>query len=193
MITLADGAATGASYQFNGTDGWNYSGVSVFSAGDVGGDGKDDLIVGAPGANPGGIRCLILSADLALYDSSDGVTEGPEILSVDRQTHTAVGIEACVRARVQGRIDLEAESQVTPVDAGGVRGGCTERTVGQGQIAVLVVAEEGSAVVGSGAVPVEVTNAQRRSGRGALRCVVVDIDRAPVAQARVCGKGTSKL
>ena len=39
----------------NGIDGYDYSGTSVSSAGDVNGDGYDDLIIGANGGTPNGV------------------------------------------------------------------------------------------------------------------------------------------
>jgi hypothetical protein len=41
-------------FVLNGIDADDYSGVSVSSAGDVNGDGVDDVIIGAPGADPNG-------------------------------------------------------------------------------------------------------------------------------------------
>ncbi len=41
-------------FVLNGIDAGDYSGYSVSSAGDVNGDGFDDLIIGAPGADPSG-------------------------------------------------------------------------------------------------------------------------------------------
>ena len=45
-------------FALNGIDTGDRSGVSVSSAGDVNGDGYDDLIIGAPGADPNGARAL---------------------------------------------------------------------------------------------------------------------------------------
>ena len=41
-------------FQINGIDAGDYSGISVSSAGDVNGDGIDDLIIGALNADPDG-------------------------------------------------------------------------------------------------------------------------------------------
>ena len=44
-------------FRLDGIDAIDCSGSSVAAAGDVNGDGFDDLIVGAPGADPDGVRC----------------------------------------------------------------------------------------------------------------------------------------
>ena len=41
-------------FVLNGIDAYDTSGISVSAAGDVNGDGFDDLIIGAPGGDPGG-------------------------------------------------------------------------------------------------------------------------------------------
>ncbi|WP_415401725.1 beta strand repeat-containing protein [Tateyamaria sp. SN3-11] len=76
-ISLGDVAGTGGSYQFNGADMDDQSGVSISSAGDVDGDGLDDLIIGSSIADGGGFNSgesyLILARDLAALDgNSDG-------------------------------------------------------------------------------------------------------------------------
>ncbi|MGD1874871.1 MAG: FG-GAP-like repeat-containing protein [Mastigocoleus sp.] len=45
---------------FNGADTGNNNGISVGSAGDINGDGKDDLIVGSPGANKSAGQSYVL-------------------------------------------------------------------------------------------------------------------------------------
>ncbi|MCA9054743.1 MAG: FG-GAP repeat protein, partial [Planctomycetaceae bacterium] len=66
-------------YIFEGIDGGDYSGRSVSSAGDVNGDGLDDLLIGAFGADPGsparggaGESYLVFggAANLALLDDA---------------------------------------------------------------------------------------------------------------------------
>jgi hypothetical protein len=54
-LDLADLGSTLAGAMFNGITNSDRSGVSVSSAGDVNGDGLDDLLIGAYRASPGGI------------------------------------------------------------------------------------------------------------------------------------------
>ncbi|MCP3993629.1 MAG: hypothetical protein GY722_00990, partial [bacterium] len=80
-IWLAKVAATGTSYEFVGEAGDDYSGYSVSSAGDVDGDGNDDLLIGAYEADDGGgtgsgSTYLIFAAGLAALNSAGGATEG---------------------------------------------------------------------------------------------------------------------
>ena len=57
---MTNSAPTGISFingfVLNGIDSYDQSGSSVSSAGDVNGDGFDDLIIGADGAEPNGIN-----------------------------------------------------------------------------------------------------------------------------------------
>ena len=54
--SLADLDGTNG-FRLDGIDADDYSGFSVAGAGDVNGDGFADIIIGAPRADPGGIRC----------------------------------------------------------------------------------------------------------------------------------------
>ncbi len=68
-------------YKFVGEDEYDYSGQSVSSAGDVDGDGNDDLLIGADNADDGagarsGSSYLIYGDDLAAMDAADGSTDG---------------------------------------------------------------------------------------------------------------------
>jgi hypothetical protein len=53
-VELSNVAAGTGGFVINGMDAYDYSGRSVSGAGDVNGDGLDDLIVGAYGGDPGG-------------------------------------------------------------------------------------------------------------------------------------------
>ena len=79
-INLGQVGSNGLSYQFTGGAPGDLSGTSVSSAGDVDGDGRDDLIIGANKADGGGSDSgetyLILAADLAAADAADGTTDG---------------------------------------------------------------------------------------------------------------------
>ncbi len=55
-VDLSDVAAGSVGFVINGIDPYDLSGVSVSGAGDVNGDGVPDVIVGAPGAAPGGVE-----------------------------------------------------------------------------------------------------------------------------------------
>ena len=60
---MTNSAPTGISFingfVLNGIDSYDQSGSSVSSAGDVNGDGFDDLIIGATGADPNGNNIAI--------------------------------------------------------------------------------------------------------------------------------------
>ncbi len=71
-VTLADIAADAddGGFVINGASGGDYSGWSVSDAGDVNGDGLDDLIVGAWGADPDGKS--IAGSSYVVFGKTDG-------------------------------------------------------------------------------------------------------------------------
>ena len=68
VFSGADGSPL---WQFDGAVEFDYHGQSVSGAGDVNGDGFDDLIVGASGADPGG---LSVAGSAFVYSGADGST-----------------------------------------------------------------------------------------------------------------------
>ncbi|MCC1491467.1 hypothetical protein [Cognatishimia sp. F0-27] len=80
VIYLDSVASQSSSYQFNGREDYDHAGSSVASAGDVDGDGLDDLIIGASSADGGGDNSgelyLITAAELAVADAADGTLDG---------------------------------------------------------------------------------------------------------------------
>ena len=80
-IDLGNIAALASSYKFiGGSVEFAAAGWSVSSAGDLENDGQDDLLIGAPGDNAGGVfsgaAYLISTANLGSADSADGVADG---------------------------------------------------------------------------------------------------------------------
>jgi hypothetical protein len=56
---LPSGGGNGtAGFALTGSDGFDFSGISVSSAGDINGDGIADLVLGASGANPGDLTSV---------------------------------------------------------------------------------------------------------------------------------------
>ncbi|WP_164845372.1 FG-GAP repeat protein, partial [Pseudovibrio denitrificans] len=93
------------SYQFVGTEELDRAGGTVSTAGDVDGDGKDDFLIGASGADGGGNRSgevyLINASDLAAADAADGTTDGIiDLDNINEQTNSYqfIGTEANDRA-----------------------------------------------------------------------------------------------
>jgi hypothetical protein len=81
-------------FAINGIAAYDESGFSVSSAGDVNGDGFDDLIIGAPNASPNGIRA---GQSYVLFGQGTTPTNQPPVANPDSATtaqNTAVTLEA---------------------------------------------------------------------------------------------------
>jgi Ca2+-binding RTX toxin-like protein len=82
-------------FAINGIAAYDQSGSSVSSAGDVNGDGFDDLIIGAPNADPNGISYA--GQSYVLFGQGTTPTNQPPVANTDSATtaqNTAVTLEA---------------------------------------------------------------------------------------------------
>ncbi|EDX82844.1 FG-GAP repeat domain protein [Synechococcus sp. PCC 7335] len=80
-------------FVINGIDDFDLSGRSVSSAGDVNGDGFDDLIIGAPNADPDGK--LDAGESYVVFGAADGFTPSLELSALDGNNGFVInGIDA---------------------------------------------------------------------------------------------------
>ncbi|WP_286193824.1 hypothetical protein [Tropicibacter sp. R16_0] len=68
-------------FRLNGTDTLGFSGRSVASAGDINGDGFDDIIVGAPGADPLGVDSA--GASYVIFGAATGFSPSLSLNDLD--------------------------------------------------------------------------------------------------------------
>ena len=71
-------------FRLDGETAYDYSGLSVSSAGDVNGDGFDDLLIGAEQASPGGIGDA--GASYVVFGKASGFTASLALSSLDGST-----------------------------------------------------------------------------------------------------------
>jgi hypothetical protein len=68
-------------FRLDGIDSGSQSGFAVSNAGDVNGDGFDDLIIGAPGADPGGVN--IAGESYVVFGKSGGFGSSIDLSTLD--------------------------------------------------------------------------------------------------------------
>ncbi|WP_174519229.1 integrin alpha, partial [Pseudovibrio denitrificans] len=93
VIDLGNVNEQTGSYQFNGTEVMDQAGTRVTSAGDVDGDGKDDVFISSIFADDGGSSSgeayLLTAAAMASADAADGTTDGIiDLDNVNEQTNS---------------------------------------------------------------------------------------------------------
>lgn len=151
VIDLADLTVASWGYVLKGIDPLDTAGFSVAGAGDVTGDGTPDILVGAPGGDPGGVadagESYILSgapADLDALDAADG--------SADRVLDAAL-LDGTTGVRLDGVFAGDASGSAVSA-AGDVNGdGIADALVGAPYLDWNGTADAGGAYVVFGAAP----------------------------------------
>ena len=108
VVSLGHIAAQPGSWKFVGEAPYDVAGSSVAAAGDIDGDGVDDILIGAPGERPDdtdeeislpGAFYLASGASLPQADQSDGQADG--VIGIGQPRPTAQFVEVRWRARLQ--------------------------------------------------------------------------------------------
>ena len=116
VLDLSDLNGTNG-FTLNGIDARDFSGISVSSAGDVNGDGYDDLIIGADGADPNGDREA--GETYVIYG---GATGTESLVPV-----TASGTAAAAADNFTGNAGADSFTDIATNDM--VRGGAGDDTI----------------------------------------------------------------